>query len=66
MWQDLIVGLLVVLAALYVLWRLMPGRWRERLGGRPAAVAAATAAVAAAANARTSARVVTAATEPLC
>ena len=34
MWQDLIVGLLVVLAALYVLWRLMPGRWRERLGGQ--------------------------------
>ncbi len=34
MWQDLIVGVIVVLAAALAVWRLMPGRWRERLGGQ--------------------------------
>ncbi|WP_311230892.1 MULTISPECIES: hypothetical protein [unclassified Acidovorax] len=30
--QNLVVGLIVALAALYVLWRYMPQRWRGRLG----------------------------------
>ena len=30
--QQFIVGLIVLAAALYVLWRYMPGRWRQGLG----------------------------------
>ncbi|WP_082493153.1 hypothetical protein [Acidovorax sp. Leaf160] len=30
--QNLIVGLIVAVAALYVLWRYLPQRWRGRLG----------------------------------
>ncbi|PJI98706.1 hypothetical protein CLU85_3537 [Acidovorax sp. 69] len=29
--QQLIVGLIVLAAALYVLWRYLPGRWRQGL-----------------------------------
>ncbi len=30
--QQFIVGLIVLAAALYVLWRYLPGRWRQGLG----------------------------------
>ena len=30
--QDIIVGLIIAAAALYVAWRYMPHRWRQRLG----------------------------------
>ena len=30
--QQLIVGLIVAAAALYVLWRYLPARWRRGLG----------------------------------
>jgi len=30
--QQLIVGVIVVAAALYVLWRYLPTRWRQGLG----------------------------------
>ncbi|MDH4416436.1 MAG: hypothetical protein QE485_04360 [Acidovorax sp.] len=30
--QQLIVGLIVAAAALYVLWRYLPARWRQGLG----------------------------------
>ena len=30
--QQFIVGLIVLAAALYVLWRYLPGRWRHGLG----------------------------------
>jgi hypothetical protein len=37
MWQDLIVGAIVVLAGLYALWYWMPAALRKRLGRmRPA------------------------------
>lgn len=37
MWQDLIVGAVVVLAGLYALWYWMPAALRKRLGRmRPA------------------------------
>lgn len=32
MTQTLVVGLIVVLAVLYVLWRYMPQKWRHPLG----------------------------------
>ncbi len=34
MWQELLVFAIVGVAALYAAWRLMPGAWRERLGGK--------------------------------
>ena len=34
--QQIIVGVIVAVAALYVLWRYLPARWRERLGLAPA------------------------------
>ena len=34
--QGFIVGLIVALAALYVVWRYLPARWRQRLGVAPA------------------------------
>ena len=34
MWQELLVFAMVGVAALYAVWRLMPGAWRERLGGK--------------------------------
>ncbi|MDA8447053.1 FeoB-associated Cys-rich membrane protein [Paracidovorax valerianellae] len=30
--QEIIVGVIVVLAAAYVVWKWMPARWRSRLG----------------------------------
>jgi len=36
MLQAVIVGLIVALAALYVVWRYLPARWRQRLGVAPA------------------------------
>lgn len=30
--QQIIVALIVIAAALYVVWRYLPRRWRERLG----------------------------------
>lgn len=34
MWQEIIVYVIVALAAVYAAWRLMPGAWRQRLGGK--------------------------------
>ena len=34
--QAVIVGLIVALAPLYVIWRYLPARWRQRLGVAPA------------------------------
>lgn len=34
--QQIIVVLIVIAAALYVAWRYLPRRWRERLGLAPA------------------------------
>ncbi|MEZ7829704.1 MAG: hypothetical protein QMB72_07145 [Brachymonas denitrificans] len=34
MWQEIIVYAVVALAAVYAVWKLMPGAWRERLGGK--------------------------------
>ena len=34
--QQIIVALIVLAAALYVAWRYLPARWRERLGLAPA------------------------------
>lgn len=32
MWQEWIVGLIVVLAVVSLLWRYVPVRWRQRAG----------------------------------
>lgn len=34
--QNLVVGLIVIAAALYVAWRYLPKRWLQRLGVKPA------------------------------
>jgi hypothetical protein len=39
MTQRLIVAVIVALAALYALWRWMPGAWRRPLAARAAALA---------------------------
>ena len=31
MWQPLLIGLIVASALVYVIWTLMPARWRARL-----------------------------------
>jgi hypothetical protein len=37
LWQELLVGLIVLLAALYALRQWLPATWRERLGLKAAA-----------------------------
>ncbi|MGO4390162.1 DUF6587 family protein [Variovorax sp. M-6] len=37
MTQEVLVGLIVALAALYAIWRWMPGSWRRAAAGRVAA-----------------------------
>ena len=37
MTQEFLVGLIVALAALYAVWRWMPGSWRRAAAGRVAA-----------------------------
>ena len=37
MTQQIVVGLIVALAALYAVWRWMPARWRRAAAGRLAA-----------------------------
>ena len=39
--QEFWVGLIVGLAALYLVWRWLPARWRQRWAGRQAAATAA-------------------------
>ena len=38
MTQQIVVGLIVALAALYAIWRWMPARWRRAAAARLAAV----------------------------
>lgn len=35
MWQEILVYAIVIAAAVYAVWRLMPAAWRQRLGGQP-------------------------------
>jgi hypothetical protein len=32
MWQNIIVALIVILAAAWLAWRYLPARWRRRAG----------------------------------
>ncbi|WP_027013881.1 hypothetical protein [Comamonas composti] len=32
MWQNIIVGIIVILAAAFLLWRYLPMAWRQRAG----------------------------------
>ena len=33
MWQELIVGVIVLLAAISLVWRYLPARWRSKAAG---------------------------------
>lgn len=33
MWQEILVGIVVLVATVYTVWRIMPAAWRVRLGG---------------------------------
>ena len=33
MWQELIVGVIVLLAAVSLVWRYLPARWRSKAAG---------------------------------